>query len=354
MSIIMEPAVRSQAKIKLAMSGTSGSGKTLSSLLLGYGLVKAANPGISDDAAWAKICIIDTENRSGSLYQGYDRLGGGLVVGSYQKINLSAPFTPAVYIQAIDVAERGGIEFLIIDSLSHAWQGEGGMLDIQGAVTKRVGNSYTAWREVTPLHNRLVDKILQCNMHVCLTMRSKTEYVLDDDERGRKVPRKVGMAPVFRDGIEFETTLFFEIAQDHTASATKDRTGLFDGQYFVISPKTGEVVWKWLESGAVPTEPAVPVIPDPAPASRDEYVEAAASEITPEQIEAMGYDELMSAIVGKYDSIKDRLTPNDKRALAKNIKTITNSNSANFKTLGEDKVPELRALLSMFITDYIN
>lgn len=347
MPITMETAIRSQAKIKMAISGTSGSGKTLSSLLLAFGLLKGTHPTMSDAEVWSKICIIDTENKSGSLYVNF-RVGS-FTVGAYNKINLGAPFTPQVYMEAIDVAERSGIEFLIIDSLSHAWQGEGGMLDMQGAVTKRVGNSYTAWREITPLHNRLVDKIMQSDMHVCMNMRSKTEYVMEEDDRGKKVPRKVGMAPVFRDGIEFETTLFFEVAQDHSANASKDRTGIFDGQYFVISPKTGATIWKWL-STATPEEIVVKQAPaiDMTPAVVAEF----APTITDSDIDAMPYEDVMNHITGIYDKIKDTLSASDKRALSNNIKVVTNSASANFKTLGQDKVTELRDLLKMFVSNY--
>lgn len=347
MAIRMEAAVRSQAKIKMAFSGPSGSGKTLSALLLGYGLVKAAHPEMSDADIWRKICVIDTENKSASLYESH-RVGS-FTVGTFNKINLGAPFTPQNYMEAIEVAERGGIEFLVIDSLSHAWQGEGGMLDIQGAVTKRVGNTYTAWREVTPLHNRLVDKIMQCDMHVCMNMRSKTEYVLEEDERGRKVPRKVGMAPVFRDGIEFETTLFFEVAQDHSVNASKDRTGMFDGQYFVVTPETGKRIWGWLSTA---TEDDVRPAPKPqmAPAK---VSEAPPAQSTPETIEyanpdEMSYGELMKEVTDIYDSIKDTLSPGEKRTLSNNIKTVTKSTSANFKALGEDKITELRELVKVF------
>lgn len=344
MAIKMEAAVRSQTKIKLALSGTSGSGKTLSALLLGFGLVKAANPTLSDADVWRKICVIDTENRSASLYEGY-RLGG-FTVGTFNKINLNAPFSPQNYVEAIDVAERGGIEFLVIDSLSHAWQGEGGLLDIQGAVTKRVGNTYTAWREVTPMHNRLVDKIMQCDMHVCMNMRSKTEYVLEDDDRGRKVPKKVGMAPVFRDGIEFETTIFFEVAQDHSVNASKDRTGMFDQQYFVITPDTGKKIWGWLSTA----EPE-----DTQPVAAPEITEAVAADVPKSKFispDDMSHGELMKEITDIYDSVKDSLSPNDKRALSNNIKTVTSSSSANFKALGEDKIEQLRALLTMFREEY--
>lgn len=345
----METAVRSQAKIKLAMSGTSGSGKTLSSLLLGYGLVKAQNPDYTDEQVWQKICIIDTENKSGSLYVGH-RVGG-MSIGSYNKINLSAPFSPQVYIEAIEVAQRGGIEYLVIDSLSHAWQGEGGMLDIQGNLSKRSGNSYTAWREVTPMHNRLVDKIMQSDMHVCMTMRSKTEYVIEEDERGRKVPRKVGMAPVFRDGIEFETTLFFEIDQNHIASANKDRTGLFDGRYFMVSPETGEAVWKWLSTAEEEPQKEAEAQVQMSAVEPERYQPS--EKLTDEDIDGMtDYKQLMEFVTVQYDSFKDDLTTAQKRKLSNEIKDVTNSNSANFKALTESQVPELQALLKHFNNNY--
>lgn len=171
---------------------------------------------------------------------------GGIRVGEHLTIPLEAPFSAARYLEAIDAAEDAGVEFLIIDSLSHAWSGEGGLLDMQASIARRSGNSYTAWRDVTPLHNRLVDRILQCPMHVAATLRTKTEYVIEDNGNGKKSPRKVGMAPVFREGLEYEFSVFFELAQDHSASATKDRTGLFDGQYFIVTPETGAKIAGWL------------------------------------------------------------------------------------------------------------
>ena len=177
----------------------------------------------------------------------------GTTIGEYLTINLEAPYSAARYLEAIDLAEQAGVEYLVIDSLSHAWTGEGGLLDVQGNVAKRSGNSYTAWREVTPLHNRLVDRILQCAMHVAVTLRTKTEYVIEDNGSGKKMPRKIGMAPVFRDGVEYEFTIFFELDQSHAAAATKDRTGLFDGQYFLIAPDTGIRIYEWL-AGAKPNQ----------------------------------------------------------------------------------------------------
>ena len=224
--------------------------------------MRTAHPELSDAQTWEKICLIDTENESGSLYVG--KQVDSTNVGEYLIINLEAPYSAARYLEAIDLAEHTGVEYLVIDSLSHAWTGEGGLLDVQGNVAKRSGNSYTAWREVTPLHNRLVDRILQCAMHVAVTLRTKTEYVIEDNGSGKKTPRKIGMAPVFRDGVEYEFTIFFELDQSHAAAATKDRTGLFDGQYFLIAPDTGVRIHEWL-AGAKPKEPAHITAATPTP-----------------------------------------------------------------------------------------
>lgn len=228
---------------------------------MGFGLIRALHSNLSDSEVWERICVIDTENGSGSLYVG--SRAGGTRVGEYLTIHLEAPFSAARYLEAIDAAENAGVEYLIIDSLSHAWSGEGGLLDMQAGIAKRSGNSYTAWRDVTPLHNKLVDRILQCPMHVAATLRTKTEYVIEDNGNGKKSPRKVGMAPIFREGLEYEFSVFFELAQDHSAAATKDRTGLFDGQFFVITPEAGTRIAGWLTSAE--SEPAVTSQPPEKP-----------------------------------------------------------------------------------------
>jgi len=173
----------------------------------------------------------------------------GLVIGEYNVIELRPPFSPKNYLEAIRVAENAGIEFLIVDSLTHAWTGEGGMLEIHSNVADRTKNSYTAWREVTPLHNQLVDRILQCDMHVMISLRAKTEYTLEDGPNGKKMPVKKGMEPIFRSGLEYEVTTHFELSQNHAACTTKDRSGLFDGEYFIITPATGAKIWGWLTEG---------------------------------------------------------------------------------------------------------
>lgn len=237
-------AERRKAKLRLGIASVSGAGKTYSSLLLAFGL-------------GGKVGMIDTENGSGDLYAH---------LGDYDVITLTAPYTVAKYREAIKAFESAGYSTIIIDSLSHAWAGEGGLLDKQGKMADAGGNGYAAWRKVTPDHNALVESMLQSPCHIIATMRSKQEYVLEEDSRGKKVPRKVGMAPVQRDGMEYEFTVMMDIALDHTAATTKDRTGIFDGQYFKITKDTGKALLGWLESGKEALPPAPQAAPAPAPA----------------------------------------------------------------------------------------
>jgi len=226
-------AERRKAKLRLGISAPSGAGKTYSSLLIAYGLT----------GDWEKIGLIDTENGSGDLYAH---------LGDYLVLTLEPPYTPLRYVEAIKAFEAAGVDCIIIDSLSHAWAGEGGALDIQGAASAKTGNSYTAWREVTPMHNALVNAMLQSKCHIIATMRAKTEYILEENEKGKKVPRKVGLAPIQRDGMEYEFTVMLDLSHQHIASATKDRTGLLDGQYFKPSIETGQKLLEWLEQGIDP------------------------------------------------------------------------------------------------------
>lgn len=241
---MFRPAERKRAFLKIGIFGPAGSGKTASSLLIAYGITKD----------WSKIGLVDTENGSGELYAGATI--GGVTIGQYQVARISHPFEPVKYITAINHAVKAGLQVLILDSISHAWAGEGGLLDLQGKVTSKVGNSYTAWREVTPLHNRFVESMLQSRIHLIATLRAKQEYVLEQNDKGKMAPRKVGLAPIQRDGMEYEFTTVFSIGGDHIAIAEKDRTNLFDGKYFTPGPETGEVFKAWLEAAPPAAAPA--------------------------------------------------------------------------------------------------
>lgn len=255
---MFKPAERKKAKLRLGISGPAGSGKTVSALLIAY--------GITND--WSKIALVDTEAGSGELYAGTTI--GETDISQYHVATITPPFEPQKYISAIKAAENSGFEVVILDSISHAWMGEGGLLDTQGKVAARIGNSYAAWREVTPLHNQFVEAMLQSKIHVIATMRSKQEFVQEKDEKsGKSIVRKLGMAPIQRDGMDYEFTVVFDLSHEHIAAASKDRTSIFDGKYFLPTQETGKLLKEWLDVGAptskkeaeAPTAPAAPAEP---------------------------------------------------------------------------------------------
>ena len=323
--IQLQKARRTQARIKIALGGPSGSGKTMSSLLLGFGLVKAEHPELNDAQCWDKICILDTENGSASLYV---NMGvGAYRIGEYFTIPMGPPYEATKYIDAIHAAEDAGMEVIIIDSLSHAWIGEGGALDKQGKIAARTGNSYTAWRDVTPEHNRLVDTMLQSPAHIIANIRAKTDYVQEKNDKGKTVVRNIGMGLQMRDGVDYEFSTVFMLDETHTANATKDRTGLFDGKYFVISPETGKEIYQWLSSGA----PEKPSVPAPAPVK----VESSAAN---DQVTVAMVDEVVKARC-------TGITPEEKKQVVAELKEITGG-TANYMSITNPDV--LKAIYEHF------
>jgi len=223
-------AERKKAKLRLGIAAPSGAGKTYSALLLAFGL-------------GGKVGLIDTEHGSGDLYAH---------LGDYDIISVEAPYTVAKYTEAIKAFEAAGYSTIIIDSLTHAWAGDGGLLDKQGKMADRGTNSFAAWRTITPEHNNLVDSMLRSPCHIIATMRAKQEYVLETNDKGKQQPKKVGMAPVQREGMEYEFTVMLDVDMNHIASASKDRTSLFDGRFFKITPGTGKELLAWLDNGTEP------------------------------------------------------------------------------------------------------
>ena len=247
--------------------------------------------------------------------------------GEYNTIVLDPPYEAKKYIEAIHAAEEHGMEVIIIDSLTHAWSGEGGALDKQGKVAARTGNSYTAWREVTPEHNRLVDAMLQSKAHIIADIRAKTDYSQIKDERGKTTVKNVGLAPVFRDGIEYEFTVCFMLDADHIANATKDRTALFDGQYFVITPDTGKKLYGWLSGGQIATEAEKPVI------NKAGAEIAQAADSVAENAETVTMEMVDEAIKTRCAGV----TPEEKKAIAQEIKTITGG-TANYRAVTDPAI----------------
>jgi hypothetical protein len=229
---MFKKAERKQSKLRLAICGPAGSGKSYSSIMIAKGLTQKNG----------KIAVIDTENGSSELYSH---------IANFDVATLTPPYTPQRYIDLIKMAEKSGYSTLIIDSLSHAWQGSGGILEMHEKATKGKTNSFAAWGVVTPLHNALIEAIISSPIHIIATMRTKTAYEVAT-ENGRTKVQKLGLAPVQRDGMDYEFTVVFDLLSDsHIAVVTKDRTGLFANQpeQFQPSETTGKKLLQWLESG---------------------------------------------------------------------------------------------------------
>lgn len=210
---------------KVLLGGSSGSGKTYSALRLATGLAKKCGSGIA---------AIDTEAGRIRYYANeFD----------FSDMQLTEPFTPEKYIEAINEAVSSGFKVLIIDSISHEWNY---CVDIHD---KMPGNSWTNWSKVTPRHDAFMEKILQAPIHIIATVRGKDEYVLEE-KNGKQTPKKVGLGFKQRDGVEYNYTATFNIAQDtHIAEATKDNTHIFEGRYEVLTEKDGEALYDWANAG---------------------------------------------------------------------------------------------------------
>ena len=240
-------AERKSRRLKIAFDGVSGSGKTYSALRLAFCLVKA---GMA-----SKVAVIDTENDSASLYAGECPDG---IDFDFDTMNLQN-FGPQDFTHAMKAAFKEGYDCVVVDSLSHAWVGKGGALDL---VDAKGGNSFTAWKDITPLQREMVDTIVHAPASVLCTMRSKVEYVIEEDAKGKKVPRKIGMAPVQRDGLEYEFDLYGSF-DTNQIRVTKTRCS---AMYAATTFKPGYPFWsplfEWMQSG-VPSDPS----PQPEPPS---------------------------------------------------------------------------------------
>ena len=219
-------ASKRKCKLRLLLSGASGSGKTYSALTLACALT----PG--------KVALIDTENNSAGLYSGkFD----------FDTIDFQPPFTPEMYVDLILAAEKNGYETLIIDSISHEWNGPGGCLDIQS----ELGGRYTDWVKVTPRHTKFVNAIIYSGINIIACARAKEEALADAGagKNGKYGVVKLGTAPIQREGLAYEFTTTLMLNQNSMASASKDRTGIFTGRDLKITPDTAKEIKAWLEDG---------------------------------------------------------------------------------------------------------
>jgi hypothetical protein len=229
----LQKAQRHQVKLRLGLSGASGFGKSYSALLLAY--------GITED--WTKIAVIDTENNSASLYSH---------LGDFNVVSLNQPYSPERYIEAVKLCEEKQMEVIIIDSITHEWNGKGGCLQIH----EQLGGRFQDWAKLTPRHQAFIDAILQSNCHVITTVRKKMDYSMDRDSSGKTRVVKHGLKDITREGFSYELTVDFEIInENHMAKATKDRTGLFmDKPEILITKGVGRMLIDWCNQGVSITD----------------------------------------------------------------------------------------------------
>lgn len=237
-------AKREKMKAVIGFIGCSGSGKTGSALLTAFGMMQEAYPDLSEEELWKKIGVIDTEHGRSKLHVGL--VYGEIKIGNFLHIDFAAPYTTERYNGAVQVMKKAGAEVLIIDSLSHNWQGEGGIVETHGNMS---GNSFQNWGKLSSETNDLIKTLTQNNVHILATLRTKTEYVVEQDANGKMAPRKIGTKPVQKDEMEYEFMLNFVIDIEHVASTSKDNTQMFEGHPQKITAEVGRKLYQWLELG---------------------------------------------------------------------------------------------------------
>lgn len=237
-------AQRQKEKAIVGFIGPSGSGKTAGALLVAYGMMREAYPKASDEEIWSKIGVVDTEHRRAKLYANlqFDEI----LIGSFKHIDFTPPYTTERYQMAVEAIKNAGAEVVVIDSLSHNWQGEGGIVETHGSMS---GNSFQNWGKLAPETTKLIKTLTQNDVHILATLRTKTEYVVEADNNGKMAPRKVGTKPVQKDEMEYEFMLNFTISIDHMAETSKDNTRMFEGSSIKLNPDVGRKLYKWLELG---------------------------------------------------------------------------------------------------------
>ena len=193
-------ATKQQAKLRLALDGPAGSGKTYTALTFASAIAEHAG---------GRVAVIDTERGSASLYA--DRF-------DFDVMEIQAPYDPAKYVNGLRDARAAGYPVVVIDSLSHAWDAEGGVMEIADR-NKKGGNSWSGWAAATPAYRSMIEAILGADLHVICTMRTKTEWTTDD--KGK--PVKIGTAPVMRAGIDYEFTVVGDLDTEHVMRVSKSR-----------------------------------------------------------------------------------------------------------------------------------
>lgn len=228
--LTFEKASKSQTKLRCALFGPSGAGKTFSALRIAKGL-----------ADGGKVAVIDTEFGSASKYA--DRF-------EFDTLRLDDNATPQQIGEAIKAAEQGGYSVLIIDSMTHAWEE---LKDQVQKISKArySGNYWAAWSEGTPMQKAFIRSILSANLHIIATMRVKTHWDVEKDSSGKGKPVRKGLDPEQGKGIEYEFDMLLSLSTDHVATVEKDRTGRYQDKVIELPGEDfGTELRLWLAEGS--------------------------------------------------------------------------------------------------------
>ncbi len=313
------PATREAVIPKILLSGASGSGKSLSAIMLAFGLIEGAT-----DEDWLDVAVADTENKSAKYYVDAAFMVGGqngetpeaVVIGKFTHIVFDPPYHPDRWIKLITEVVAAKKRCLILDSFSHEWEGDGGVLDWN----RKLGGRATDWAITGPAHMRVLDAIRRAPIPIiaCLREEQKHEIVkIADGKGGEKTQvNKLGLKPKQREGAEYEFDLQMSI--DHSThcavvGAGKDRTGLFSARMpAVVSPETGRIIANWAKSGEDPVGSrgwvARRCTEIRNATTMDRLVEVYT--LTSKQGASLLIDEHRTALIAAKDAAKARLQPN--------------------------------------------
>lgn len=243
----VKKAKREKLKVPIMLTGASGSGKTVSALLIAKGIIEKMFPDLSDDEQWEKIGVIDTEHKRSLLYA--EATVADVYIGEFLHLDFEPPFTVDNYIKAFNLMKNSGVEVVIIDSISHAWSGEGGILEQVEVLSKGKPNmKMVAWAKVAPLEKQFMKLVTGNSVYVIATARSKQAYSMEKDEKGKTTVEKVGLKPDQKDVLEYEFAIALRMDQDHNAEATKDNSNMFNLP-FSVTTEIGHKIFDWSDTG---------------------------------------------------------------------------------------------------------
>lgn len=237
MALKIRKATREQIYTKIALMGSSGSGKSYSALRLAVGMQKKLEKLLGRPA---KILMANTEGSRGLYYANEFE---------YDIADIEAPYTPEVFIELIDDAVEAGYDILIMDSVSPEWEGKGGCLEMHAML----GSKVTDWKSISPRHDKFLDAIEKSPIHIIATLKGKDQYEIDKDEKGKVSVKKLGLGTRQREGFEYRFTCTFSIDQKtHLASAQKDNTHIFENSAGeLLSEAFGERIIDWANSSDI-------------------------------------------------------------------------------------------------------